>query len=111
MLRLPPQRLEWYRDRDGVWTRQKRSDDILTDEILFTDLLNSGETIASFTWIDNSGPTISGDAINGDANGITFTVTDSGDVTLRVVTSAARVIEMPLRWFGLDTYPISDYGA
>lgn len=109
MLRLPPKRNEWFRDRDGVWARQKMQDEVLTDEVSFADELASGETISSFSWVDTSGPSISGDAINGTSDGITFTVTDSGDTTLSVVTSGGRTLRRELRWIGTDTTALSDY--
>ena len=110
MLRLPPRRNEWFRGRDGEWEFQKLQNEVLTDEISFQDRLFAGETLASHEWLNTSGPSITGDAINGDSDGVTFTITKSGSSTLKVVTSDGRTLLCPVLWVGLDVSPISDYG-
>ena len=112
-LRLPPVRNEWYRgqDRYRTWTRQKLKDEVLTDEIIFSSDELAGETISAHEWVNTSGPTISADAINGDSDGVTFTVTGCGTTTLSVTTSGGRTLRKKLRWLGLDAGNFHDYGG
>ena len=108
MLRLPPERNQWFRDLDGVWARQKLEDEILTEEVVLSTEDLAGETVATATWDDVSGPTITGTAVNAGTTGATFTVTDSGDATL-VLTTATRTLRKRLRWIATDASLIHDY--
>lgn len=111
VLRLPPKRNEWFRDINDVWALQKLQDEVLTDEIIFSADELAGETLASHEWVNTSGPSIYADAVNAAADGVTFTVTNSGTTTLSVTTSGGRVLRRKLRWIGLDVSSISDYGG
>jgi len=119
MLRLPPERNQWFRDLDGVWARQKLEDEILTEEVVlnaedcavepgdaFPGL--DGSTVVTATWDDVSGPTITGTAVNAGMTGATFTVTGSGDATL-VLTTPTRTLRKRLRWIATDASLIHDY--
>lgn len=108
-LRMPRQEREtnWYRDVDGYWARYKRQDDEDSDSLDLTDyLLDSGETVSAASFIDVSGPTLGTPSIGAGDGGsnlkATFTVTDTGDATLKVTTSGSRVLEIPLRWYSSD---------
>jgi len=105
-LRLPLRRRHWYQDHDGVWTRTKREDEVLSETIDFADQLGSGETLSSVT-VHDSGPTISSEAVSGTE--LTYTVTKTGSVTFRVVTSDSRTLEVELHYRSLDGYA-TDYG-
>jgi hypothetical protein len=115
MLRLPPERNQWFRDLDGVWARQKLEDEILTEEVVLSAEDLAGEAFVTATWDDVSGPTITGTAVNGDTTGATFTVTGSGDATLVLTTvypwlgTAARTLRKRLRWIATDASLIHDY--
>ena len=112
-LRLPPVRNEWYQahDRFSTWTRQKLREEVLTDEIIFSSDELAGETLSSHEFVNTSGPTISADAINGDSDGVTFTVTGCGLTTLSVVTSGGRTLRKKLQWLCLGSTSFSDYGS
>jgi len=107
MLRLPPERNQWFRDIDGVLTRQKLEDEVLTEIVDFTDQLDSGETVSTAAWDDVSGPTITGTTVTTPQ--VAFTVTKSGDATLVITTSAARTLRRELRWLARDVTDLSDY--
>lgn len=105
MLRLPPERNQWFRDIDGVWCRHKLEDEILTETVDFTDQLD-GEALVTATWDDVSGPAISSTVCASPQ--VTFTITKSGDATL-VVTTATRTLRRELRWLAMDASLINDY--
>lgn len=91
--------------RGGAWTwPRNRSDETDTYRVDLADMLDSGETCSSVTAVDRDGVTVDSIAVTG-AGLLSVTVSDGGNGFLRarVVTSASRILAIPMQWRA--TYP------
>lgn len=109
-LYLPLERSEWFKDKDGVWTTSKHTDEVKPYSFDYTDVLNSGETISTSSW-DANGVTTSSPALATPVATVTVTGTD-GSLQNTLVTSASRTLVYTYRFVGVPTGAGSrDYGA
>lgn len=93
-----------YIDKNGRTTWDKYHDEQKIYVLDFTDLLDSGETIASHTWLC-SGPTMVSSVLATPV--ITVKVSGTGTANLKLTTST-QVRELHYRWRSMDK-TIGDY--
>ena len=100
-----------YHIHNGEYVREKRVDEILTEEAEFATELDSGETLSTASF-STDGPTISGTTIASGRDStntkVTFTITSTGVATLTVTTSNSRTLERRFRWRGTND-DLDDY--
>lgn len=97
--RVPLRRNRYFRDVDGIDATSKRTAEVLSETIDWTDRLD-GETISGATWTSR-GATISGESYTDTTT--SATITGVGEVVIQVSTSGGRTLEMMLRYYGIDT--------
>lgn len=106
---FPLERNRWFRDRDGVPATVKTEDEVVAIVLDWTDLLASGETISTSTWVDN-GVTTSSRAIASLTTTCNVTGAD-GETENTIVTSSSRTLQRVVRFYapqGVSSGP--DYG-
>ena len=100
-----------YSYLEGEYVREKRVDEVLTEEVEFAPELESGETLSTASF-STDGPTISGTTVatgrDGTNTAVTFTITSTGLATLTVTTSNSRTLERRFRWRGTNA-DLDDY--
>lgn len=98
---MRPDRREWWMDRiTGYLTTSKRRAEVRSYQINLEEWLASGETLSSVTQQNVSGPSVTSCTVSGTTLSVTMTLT--GSMVARIVTSASRTIEVPLRWVPAD---------
>lgn len=102
---LPLERSRYFRDHDGLLSISKRSDEIVSLPIDWTDQL-SGETISSVAYVD-SGVTRS--STSNTTTTSTTLVTGVGETEITTVTSGGRKLQMVVRFYDAEGVGVRDY--
>jgi hypothetical protein len=106
---LPLVRTPYFRDRDDVLATTKRSDEIVTLSLDWTDQLETAETVSSIAY-SASGPTTSSPTLATPVS--TVTVTGVGELTVTATLSTGRKLERVVRYYepdGIESQAESDY--
>jgi hypothetical protein len=102
--------LEWFRDKDGVWTTSKHVDDVTPFSFDYTDYLPSGVTVTTSTWQNANGVTSSSPALATPVATVTITGTD-GSIENKLVLSSGETKIYLYRFVGVPLgRSRTDYG-
>lgn len=91
------ERVEYSVDEDGVYWTTKHEDEVLLLRIDWTNLLESGETVSSVAYDDDSGLTLSGEALATPVS--TVTITGTGEVEVEATLSSGRLLRRDVRYY------------